>query len=246
MIDLVTVVPTRSRPESVERVVEAWQATGAFDEGAELLFVVDRDDPRCDDYRAVLITCREGVSAAYADTWRPLVPKLNRIALSMALGRYAFAIGFAGDDHLPRTPGWVGRYLGALYSARTGIVYCDDGYQGANIPTQWAMTSDIVRALARMVPAPVDHLYCDNAVRDLGLGADCLTYLDDVLIEHMHPVARDAEGKPKAASDEQYERVNGREQYRNDRLAYRGWARGGELAADVATVRTLIEQGVPA
>jgi hypothetical protein len=239
VIDLVTIVPTRSRPEAVERVVAAWQATGAFDEGAELLFVVDRDDPRCDEYRAALITCREGVSGTYADVWRPLVPKLNTIATSLAVGRYAYAVGFAGDDHLPRTHGWVSRYLGTLYSVGTGIVYCDDGYQGENIPTQWAMTSDIVRTLGRMVPALVDHLYCDNAVRDLGRGADCLTYLDDVLIEHMHPVVG------KAENDEQYQRVNGREQYRHDRAAYREWVRGGQLAADVRTVRTLIEQGVP-
>lgn len=240
MIDLVTIVPTRSRPESVERVVAAWEATGAFGEGAELLFVVDRDDPACADYRAALVTCREGVSAAYADTWRPLVPKLNRIAVSLAVGRYAFAVGFAGDDHLPRTEGWVARYLGVLHSVRTGIVYCDDGYQHENIPTQWAMTSDIVRGLGRMVPAPVDHLYCDNAVRDLGRDAGCLTYLDDVLIEHMHPAAG------KASTDEQYQRVNGSEQYRDDRAAYRGWARGVDRATDVATVRAIIEQGVPA
>lgn len=239
MIDLVTIVPTRSRPEAVERVVAAWEATGAFDEGAELLFVVDRDDPRCAEYRDALATCPEGVSAAYADTWRPLVPKLNKIAVSLAVGRYAYAIGFAGDDHLPRTGGWVGRYLGSLYSVGTGIVFCDDGYQHENIPTQWAMTADIVRALGRMVPAPVDHLYCDNAVRDLGKGAGCLDYLPDVLIEHMHPVAG------KASTDEQYQRVNGRAQYKSDRAAYRSW-RDGASADDVATVRALIEQGVPA
>lgn len=248
MIDLVTIVPTRSRPEAVARVVAAWEGTGAFAEGAELMFVVDRDDPRRDEYEAAVRAAHPGepgVSAVYADTWRPLVPKLNRIAVTLAIGRYAYALGFAGDDHLPRTEGWVGRYLTELYSAGTAIVYCDDGYQHENIPTQWAMTSDIVRALGRMVPAPVDHLYCDNAVRDLGLGAGCLTYLRDVLIEHMHPVARDAEGKPKGADDDQYRRVNGRDQYRADRAAYRGWARNG-LAADVAAVRALIEQGVPA
>lgn len=244
MAELVVIVPTRSRPEAVERVVAAWEATGAFDDGAELLFVVDRDDPRCADYRAALITCREGVSATYADEWRPLVPKLNRVAVSLAVGQAGrpFALGFAGDDHLPRTAGWVGRYLGALYSAGTGIVSCADGYRDDGLPTQWAMTSDIVRALGRMVPAPVDHLYCDDAVRELADGADCYTYLVDVLIEHMHPVARDAEGKPKAPTDEQYRRVNSRQQYRGDRAAYRNWAHGAS-ADDIETVRSLIRQG---
>ncbi len=246
MIQLVTIVPTRSRPESVEKVTAAWVETGAFDEGAELLFVVDHDDPRATDYRQAIraMAGLPGVSAVYEDVWRPLVPKLNRVAAGLALGRYAYALGFAGDDHLPRTEGWVGRYLAALYSAGTGIVYCDDGYQHENIPTQWAMTADVVRTLGRMVPAPVEHLYCDNAVRDLGQGAGCLTYLGDVLIEHMHPVARGADGQPKGADDDQYRRVNGRQQYRRDRAAYVAWRRG-TLPEDVSAVRALIDQEAP-
>jgi len=238
MIDLLTIVPTRSRPESVEKVVAAWELTGAFEEGAELMFVVDRDDPRCAEYRTAIVaaTQQRQVGAVYEDAWRPLVPKLNRIAVSLAAGRYAHALGFAGDDHLPRTVGWVGRYLTVLYQ-QPGIVYCDDGYQHENIPTQWAMTADIVRALGRMVPAPVEHLYCDNAVRDLGQGADCLTYLPDVMIEHMHPVVG------KGSDDEQYRKVNSSEQYRTDRPAYRGWVRSGGLAHDVEIVRTLVDRG---
>lgn len=240
--DLLVIVPTRSRPESVERVVVAWEATGAFDDGAELLFVVDQDDPRHNDYRDAIgaATRKRPVSAVYADEWQPLVPKLNRVAHRIAVGDpHTFAVGFAGDDHLPRTEGWVGRYLEVLHARGTGIVSCADGYRDDELPTQWAMTSDIVRALGRMVPAPVDHLYCDDAIRALGVGANCLTYLPDVLIEHMHPVAG------KAATDEQYQRVNGREQYRGDRRAYQGWLRG-RCAADVAAVRALIDQGVPA
>jgi hypothetical protein len=245
--DLLTIVPTRSRPEAVGRVVAAWDATGAFEQGAQLLFVIDYDDPRFADYLAELTAnARDrgddfrGVLFRSIPRWKPLVPKLDEAAKMHAeLSPDVFALGFAGDDHLPRTPGWVGRYVATLRRAGTGIVYCDDGYQGQTIPTQWAMTADIVRTLGRMVPAPVEHLYCDNAVRDLGLGAECLHYLGDVLIEHMHPVAR------KAETDEQYERVNGREQFRKDRAAYRGWARGA-LADDVRAVRALIEQGVPA
>jgi hypothetical protein len=101
------------------------------------------------------------------------------------------------------------------------------------------MTADIVRALGKMVPAPVDHLYCDNAIRDLGRRADCLTYLPDVLIEHMHPAAG------KASTDPQYQRVNSRQQYKGDRAAYHQWIESAQLELDAATVRKLTE-GVPA
>lgn len=229
------IVPTRSRPEAVARVVEAWEATGAFDDGAELLFAFDADDPECSEY--VNAINHTGVRREVLPVWFPLVIKLNRVAREAASGKgRPFAIGFAGDDHLPRTTGWVGRYLGALYSAGTGVVSCADGYRDDTLPTQWAMTSDIVRSLGRMVPAPVDHLYCDDAVRALAVAADCYTYLADVLIEHMHPVAG------KAPSDEQYDRVNSRQQYRHDRAAYHLW-RDTELAQQAGKIRDLIQEG---
>lgn len=235
--ELTIIVPTRSRPSSVERVVAAWEATGAFDEGAELLFVVDEDDPEYLAYCEALGSST-GASVGWTSlpVWMPLVPKLNEAALGVLADEPdLFAIGFAGDDHLPRTPGWVKRYLVNLTINETGIVSCPDGYRTDDLPTQWAMTSDIVHALGRMVPAPVEHLYCDDAIRQLGEAADCYTYLPDLLIEHMHPVAR------KAPSDAQYERVNSRTQYRGDRRAYHLW-REQQLAADARIVRDLIDQ----
>ena len=231
--DLTIIVPTRSRPESVGRVIRAWEATDAF-EIADLLFVVDADDPGISDY-VNAITGR--ARFLVAPTWRPLVPKLNAAARDIAFPRHGeqapFALGFAGDDHLPRTAGWAQAYVSRLRELGTGIVYCDDGYQGRKLATQWAMTSDIVRALGRMVPAPVEHLFCDNSVSDLGRAAGCLDYLDQCLIEHMNPYAA-----RKAEMDEQYARVNSPEQYRRDRPTYKRWLRTA-AAHDARIVRDL-------
>lgn len=236
--DLLVIVPTRSRPHAVERVAAAWYATGAFDDGAALVFVVDDDDPTYPEYRAALDRLAAAdpgptpINMMNAGAWRPMVPKLNRAAGMFAACDH-FALGFAGDDHLPRSAGWARRYLGALRELGTGITYGNDLLQGERLPTQWAMTSDIVRALGgRMVPAPVEHLYCDNAVMALGLRADCLRYLPSVVVEHVHPVAL------KAPTDAQYRRVNAPGQYRRDGAAYRRWTREG-LAADAAAVRAL-------
>jgi hypothetical protein len=243
--ELVVVVPTRSRPFHVKRVVEAWRSTDAFADGAELHFAIDGDDPAYDAYVEQLDAVRDWSPAARREVtwsmraaWAPLVPKLNAAAVSLLAPFPApYALGFAGDDHLPRTRGWVRRYLDAL-RAGAGIVYCDDGYQHDNIPTQWAMRADYVRVLGRMVPAPVAHLYCDNAMKDLGEATGSLAYLPDVMIEHMHPVARDAAGQPKAPTDEQYDRVNSRSQYAEDHVAYRQWRRRG-LAGDASLINDL-------
>lgn len=233
--DLVVVVPTRSRPESLHRVVRAWSDTGAFDDGAEIQFLVDADDPRLSEYESEFGSLRTGqVSLDIMPTWLPLVPKLNSRVVPMA-GLGHFAIGFAGDDHLPRTPGWVAEYVSELRSLRAGIVYPDDGYQRERLPTSWAMTTDVIRELGRMVPANVDHLYCDNAVMDLGRAADCITYLPHVLVEHMHPAAG------KADVDRQYLAVNSPEQYALDRAIYVRWHKT-QLPMDAGIIRTLREK----
>jgi hypothetical protein len=235
--ELTVIVPTRSRPEAVDRVIQAWHDTDAFMDGAHLVFVADYDDPRYAEYQDRFMSITPaGWSARAIRTWQPLVPKLNAVALDFARSGGRFALGFAGDDHLPRTRGWVRAYLDALHELGTGIVYGDDGHQHENIPTQWVMTADIVRELGAMVPAPVEHLYCDNAVRDLGREAGCLRYLPEVLIEHMHPVAG------KATMDAQYERVNSQRQNRGDRQAYRTW-RGTSLFGQAWRVKQLREQG---
>ena len=125
-----------------------------------------------------------------------------------------FAIGFCGDDHRPRTVGWDQAYLDALREMGTGIVYGNDLLQGEALPTQVAMTSDIIRALGYMAPPDLVHMYADNWWRELGRRAGCLRYLPDVIVEHMHPVAG------KADWDEGHKRVNAPEMYDRDATTF--------------------------
>lgn len=215
---LLTIVPTRSRPQNLTRVVQAWHDTDAFADGAGLLFVGDNDDPQLPAYEKAFYDARPKAAKLWlgiAERWEPLVPKLNRVATRMADN--VFALGFAGDDHLPRTVGWVRQYVAALDEMGTGIVHGNDGARGAELPTEWAMTADIVRELGAMVPAPVEHLFCDDAIKRLGQEANCLRYLPDVMIEHMHPLFG------KAPGDEQYARVNRPSQYNTDGAVFASW-----------------------
>jgi hypothetical protein len=103
------------------------------------------------------------------------------------------AVGFMGDDHVPRTPGWDARYMQGLERLGTGLVYGNDLIQGAALPTQVAMTSDIILATGHMVPAGMVHLFADNAWLALGQALDAIAYLPDVVVEHLHPIAGRAE-----------------------------------------------------
>lgn len=227
-LGLLVIVPSRGRPESVRRVTEAWRDTHAARD-ASLVFVIDADDPRHGDYLAA-----EAVDPVHFTTigqWVPMVPKLNLVASAAALSGWKY-ISFMGDDHLPRTSGWARRFAETLREMGTGIVYGDDCLQGERLATHWAMTVDIIRETGRMVPAPVDHLFCDNAIMDVGRMAECLRYLPDVRIEHMHPFAG------KARMDVGYARVNDPMQYRADRERYEKWRADG-LKVDAERIRAL-------
>ena len=235
MPDLAIIVPTRGRPENIEKVIAAWRFTDAWAD-ADLILAADADDPQIDRYRALVdlwsLAPALPITLVVCPEWVPMVHKLDRVAVNLAEQRTYFALGFAGDDHLPQTIGWTKSYLTALRELGSGMVYGDDGYQGRKLSTEWAVTADVVREIGRMVPAPVEHMYCDNAIMDLFREAGALKHLPEVRIEHMHPVAG------KAETDAQYQRVNHRDQFTKDRTAYTRW-KLDRMAADVAAVRAL-------
>lgn len=237
-VELAVIVPTRGRPENIRKVIGAWDFTNAWDV-ADLILAIDADDPEYDGYMKLREETEHPdtgdplFSVAIQSVWLPMVYKLDRVAVAVAERRKYFAVGFAGDDHLPQTIGWAQRYLTVLREMGSGMVYGDDGYQGIKLSTEWAVTSDAVRALGRMVPAPVEHMYCDNAMMDLFNQAGALRHLPEVRIEHMHPVAG------KAETDAQYQRVNHRDQFRKDRMAYERWGASTLKAAQVHMIREL-------
>lgn len=205
--------------------MRSWKDTVDTGVSTDVVFLIDADDPVVDEYRSIT-----GVRYTLFSRWQPMVHKLNHAALRQAENYRA--LGFMGDDHRPRTLGWNAHFVQKLRKCRYGIAYGNDLYQGERLPTQWTMTSNIVNALGCMVPAPVEHLYCDNAVLELGRGAKCVYYMADVVIEHVHPVT----GKVK--SDAGYKRVNSREQYQRDGAAFRKWKQDRRVR-DIALVTAL-------
>jgi len=137
-------------------------------------------------------------------------------------------IGFMGDDHRPRTVGWDQAIIDAM--PPLGVVYCDDGFQGPNLPTSVFMDAELIRRLGWMVPPGIGHLFCDNAWKTLGEALGTLVYLPDVLIEHMHPHAE------KAPMDAGYAEVNSARQWEADEAAFRRWM-AADLPRDIARAK---------
>lgn len=228
-IELAVIVPTRSRPQNIGPIVDAWWETGAFG-FADLWFVVDADDMSVDRYAAI-VNGHVEANIEVLPEWMPLVPKLNLFATLLAKDGEYRNLAFMGDDHIPRTPGWAGRLIGDHHRNPGWIWYGRDGFQDQNKPTWWSMDAENVRRLGRMVPAPVQHLYCDDAIKVLGDRAGCLGYDETIMVEHMHPFAG------KARADDQYLRVNRAQQYERDGELFRSWVKDG-LERDAKLLRT--------
>lgn len=211
MSDLVVIVPSRGRPRAAVELAGAFKATCTANTG--LVFAVDSDDPAVAGYREVV---DQGLASVITADHTSMVDALNRRATGYASLEDELAvsaIGFMGDDHRPRTVGWDRAYLDALTSL-PGIVYGNDLIQGMNLPTQCAMSASVVRALGHMAPPTLTHLYVDNYWLEIGQAAGCITYLPDVVVEHVHPVAGTAQW------DAGYRRVNSQAMYGRDRAAY--------------------------
>jgi glycosyltransferase involved in cell wall biosynthesis len=220
------VVPSRGRPENADRLAKAFIDTNTE---ADLYFIVDNDDPSWveytnhDRYKVLPADNKTGGCAASLNTGAVYLLDITKFPF------YDYFV-FMGDDHLPRTEGWDKAFMEAL-GHNTGIVYGDDLLQGANLPTAFGMSRDLVDELRGMTFPGCIHLFFDNFVKQLGLDLDYLKFLPNVIIEHLHPVAG------KAEMDEGYARVNQPKWYEQDLLILQKYLASAEYAELVRKYR---------
>lgn len=218
MDEMLVICPSRARVANIANLLDCWETTAAT---AELMICLDETDPDLPEYIEII-----GQRAAVtAGRWRSLCDWVNFIAVDCAAVRFYEIIGQIGDDHHPRTAGWdeaIGAAMRPL-----GVVYGNDLHQGESLPTAAFVDSEIVARLGYMVPPEIQHLYMDNYFRALGEALGTLTYLPDVIIEHMHPHAG------KADDDDGYRQVNSRQAYKAGKAAFARYT-SSRLADDVA------------
>jgi hypothetical protein len=206
-MSLAVLVPTKGRPENAARLARAARETAGRELEA-LYFLCDPGESCWDSYSAQL-----GGVASWVFLERVVArpqrigPILNKVAPVLA-DRYAH-VGFMGDDHLPRTALWDEELVGSL-DGRPGVAYGNDLWQGKNLPTMAVISADLVRGLGFFVPPVLEHLFLDDFWRMLGQAVGNLAYRDDVVIEHLHPLAG------KAAYDSTYQGGDSGDQKQRD------------------------------
>lgn len=219
---LIVMCPSRGRPQKAREAFESFIATKRLP-STTMIFLVDEDDPYLPEYTASLpVKLNTGEGGGMG-------PVINGNVETFV--HTADILGFIGDDHRFRTPDWDVAVTSAL--SKGGIAYGND-LSRPDLPTQVFISSRIVAALGWFCLPGALHLYLDDTWATLGNRADCLHYLEDVVIEHVHPVYG------KAESDEGYQRVNHPSVYSHDGQIYAQWLESGQADKDAATVRSLL------
>jgi hypothetical protein len=170
------IIPSRSRPESIERAVKALKENSILSD-----ICVAIDDDQADLYPRL-----DGVIYEVNPRLR-MNGTLNLVANKYA-DKYE-TIFFMGDDHLPSTHQWDHFLSGAIASKGYGLAYGNDLFQGKNLATAVMMSTNIIRSFGFMAPPKLVHLFMDNFWMLLGMDLDAIWYFDDVIIEHLHFLA---------------------------------------------------------
>jgi hypothetical protein len=218
---MLVLVPSRERPGNVARFAQAAMGTSSCD----VLFILDRDDP----------LLNEAYAAAKPYQCRVLprmsvVPKLNQAA---AENLSYPVLMFTGDDTIPRTAGWDTLLTGAIAAmGGTGYAY-PDGLARTDIPEHVAISSDIVRALGWFACPYMTHFCIDNAWADIGNGAECIRFVPEAVVEHMHWT------QGKGPKDHVLKRAI--DNAAGDYAGYDRW-RSEQMTADIATVQMVMRQ----
>jgi hypothetical protein len=183
--DLTMYVPTKGRPENALRLQDQFYRT--INLNSRIVFINSDNDQKLEHYKHL----HEQIIVS------PKKPGfVDPLNLGYTYDRkrvFSYAVGFMGDDHFPRTEGWDEIFVNNLLEMKAGLVYGNDGFQGAKIPTQIAMTWEIPLHLGFMTLPQLQHLYADNFWLDFGIAINKLRYIPDVLIEHLHPAAGKAQ-----------------------------------------------------
>ncbi len=204
-MSLLVLCPSKGRPEKARELLDSFETTRRLSD-TKLLFVLDDgEDPYPGDTLTIPPTNRRG-----------MVDPLN--SAFDAVQDQADILGFVGDDHRFRTPGWDASFTDILENSGGGLIYGNDlNWPNGEIPTMIFGSTWVWKALGWMALPECQHLYVDNAWRIIGDELNRLWYVPEIVIEHVHPAYS------KAEWDEGYREVNSSEMYAHDRAAFEEW-----------------------
>lgn len=213
MRDILVIVPSFKRSHKIKECIDHWQQTTSG-KSDFLLVLEEGDSSNYPDFDGVM----------------KMVGSFGCVGKAMNKAVEAYpdykVYVHINDDHHFKTPGWEEKFIDVLKDG--GYAYGNDLLQGSKLATSVAASGDTVRKLGYLAVPELDHLYVDDAWMDLGRGMGKLFYLEEVLIEHVHPATG------KVPMDAEYARVNSNYQIHMER--YQQW-KNSKLAGELEKLK---------
>lgn len=190
------IVPTRGRPEWLQRLWDGINATVERLDVLEMVVVADEDD---DATLALLPTL---------DPKPIVVVGPDRLPIPKWVDGEAESLGgivmLASDDIVPVTPGWDDRVREAFqkWPDRIGMVYTDDGLRHDLMGPHPFVSREWLDAVGYYLPDGFMHQCIDTWIREVATRIGRVQYLGDVLLQHLHHVNRKAPKEAYARTDQ--------------------------------------------
>jgi len=204
MRELLTICPSRSRPERLSKMLKSFNETSLI---SDLLICLDYDDPLVDEYE-------ETEHTVIIQERMTITNILNKAFKDYPDYKYYH---ITNDDVVYRTKDWDYRLTEILKIKKGGISYGNDLLSGGANPAHPCIDGRLVRALGWLQMPTLIHLYGDTVWKHIGHSIGKLFYLQDVIIEH------ETWMNLKADMDEVYKRTNNADMYKKDQEAWKHW-----------------------
>jgi hypothetical protein len=187
-VEISLLLPTRGRVPLVQRLFGSVVETSTDPGRLEVVLYVDEDDAESREishpgFSIVKIVGQPGRTMG----------SMNRACYDASRGRYVMLIN---DDAVFRTPGWDARVLeaAARHPDDIALIYGNDLDQGEAVPTFPLVSRIVCDVLGEICPRGYRHLHIESHLLDIfkqlaRLGHDRVCYLEDVIFEHLHPMA---------------------------------------------------------
>ncbi len=168
------ILPSRSRPHNLLRLIDAWYETGA---STPVELCMDSDDPCLPQVEAINIP----------SGWKIVVGHRGPLSViyNAAHERHPDALwyGFIADDVVPLTNGWDIKLIEAAGS--DGMAVPAGGETTGGCP-HFVLGGDIVRSMGWLSLPGLDRIYIDTVWGDVAKARGVYREVQDVTLEHRH------------------------------------------------------------
>lgn len=171
-------VPSRGRPEMLKRMYDSAMDTASNPDEVEVVTYIDNDDDSYNELEARNLVKVRGERIVLSQMWNE--------CQTMAIGYY---YGHMGDDVIFRTKGWDEQIIYSFPEDKIAFVHGCDGSDQDNIGfgTHGFIHRNWVKAVGYFVPPYFSCDYNDTWLNDVSDMIGRHVFVEDVLIEHMHP-----------------------------------------------------------